>query len=123
MSSAYIPVELRRRIAEQAQYRCGYCLTQEAVTGIPMEFDHLRPRSLDGPTTEDNLWLACPLCNDHKGSRVLAIDPESGELVRLFNPRRQIWQEHFAWAEGGTRIDGISAVGRATVAAGCGGSP
>ncbi len=117
MSSAYIPVDLRRRVAEQARYRCGYCLTQEAVIGIPMEFEHLHPRSRGGPTTEDNLWLACSLCNDHKGKRLLAIDPETGVLARLFNPRRQDWHEHFRWAEGGARIDGKTEVGRATVAA------
>ncbi|MCP4659086.1 MAG: HNH endonuclease [bacterium] len=117
MSSAYIPVELRRRVAEQARYRCGYCLTQELVIGRPMEFDHLFPRSLGGLTTEDNLWLACSLCNDHKSNRLLIIDPETGDRVRVFNPRKQEWQEHFAWAEGAARIDGTTAIGRATVAA------
>ncbi|MCP3972924.1 MAG: HNH endonuclease [bacterium] len=117
MSSAYIPVGLRRRVSEQARYRCGFCLTQELVIGRPMEFDHLFPRSLGGPTTEDNLWLACSLCNDHKSNRVLVIDPGTGAEVEVFNPRRQEWKKHFAWAEGGTRIDGTTAVGRATAAA------
>jgi hypothetical protein len=117
VSSDYIPVELRRRVAEQAKYRCGYCLTQEAVVGRPMEFDHLDPRSLGGPTTENNLWLACSLCNDHKSNRFLIIDPETGVKVKVFNPRQQEWAQHFTWAEGGTRIDGMTAVGRATVAA------
>ncbi|MEA2603662.1 MAG: hypothetical protein QOF89_4654 [Acidobacteriota bacterium] len=117
MSSDYIPVELRRRVAEQARYRCGYCLTQEAVIGRPMEFDHLLPRSLGGPTTEDNLWLACSLCNDHKSNRLLVVDPETGLSVRVFHPRQQKWPEHFVWSEGRTRIDGTTAVGRATVAA------
>lgn len=117
MSSDYIPVELRRRVAEQARYRCGYCLTREAVIGRSMEFDHLLPRSLGGPTTEDNLWLACSLCNDHKSNRFLIVDPETGLSVRVFNPRQQEWAEHFLWSEGATRIDGRTAVGRATVAA------
>lgn len=117
MSSVYIPVALRRRVAEQSRHRCGYCLTQEIVVGRPMELDHLLPRSLGGPTTEDNLWLACSLCNEHKSNRVLVIDPQSGIQVRLFNPRKQRWQEHFEWAESGTRIDGTTDVGRATVAA------
>ena len=82
-----------------------------------MEFDHLIPRSLGGPTTEDNLWLACSLCNDHKSNRFLVVDPETGVNVRIFNPRQQEWAAHFAWSEGATRIDGTTAVGRATVAA------
>jgi hypothetical protein len=117
VSSAHIPIALRRRVAELARYRCGYCLAQETVVGVPMELDHLFPRSLGGPTTEGNLWLACSMCNDHKGNRILAIDPVTGVRVRLFNPREQEWAQHFAWAEGATRIDGTTAVGRATVAA------
>lgn len=117
MSGTYIPADLRRRVSAQARHQCGYCLTQELVVGLPMEVDHLLPHSLGGATVEDNLWLACSLCNDHKGNRLLAIDPVSGKQVRLFNPRHQNWAEHFSWAEGATRIDGITPVGRATVAA------
>jgi hypothetical protein len=117
VSSEYIAIELRRRVAEQARYRCGYCLTREAVIGRPMEFDHLFPRSLGGLTIEDNLWLACSLCNDHKSNRFLIIDPETGLKMRIFNPRWQEWKAHFAWAEEATRIDGTTATGRATVAA------
>ena len=82
-----------------------------------MELDHLVPRSLGGPTTEGNLWLACSLCNDHKNNRFLIVDPETGINVRIFNPRQQEWAEHFAWSEGVTRIDGTTTIGRATVAA------
>lgn len=117
MSSDYILVDLRRRVAEQARHRCGYCLTQEAVIGSSMEIDHLLPRSLGGLSTEENLWLACSLCNDHKSNRLFVIDPDTGVNVRVFNPRQQKWAEHFAWAEGATRIDGRTAGGRATVAA------
>ena len=77
MGSAYVPRELRRRVAEQARYRCGYCQTQVAVVGMPMEIEHLIPRSRGGPTAEENLWLSCSLCNMHKGQRTLAEDPET----------------------------------------------
>jgi hypothetical protein len=117
VSSDYVPVELRRRVAEQARHRCGYCLTQEVVVGRPMEVDHLVPRSLGGSTVEGNLWLACSLCNDHKSNRFLIVDPETGIYVRIFKPRQQEWAEHFAWSENATRIDGTTTTGRATVAA------
>jgi hypothetical protein len=117
VSSDYISIELRRRVAAQARYRCGFCLTQEAIIGWPMEFDHLLPRSLGGLTVEDNLWLACSPCNEHKGSRLLVVDPKTGWVVNVFNPRHQDWRDHFAWAAGGTRIDGTTAIGRATAAA------
>lgn len=117
MSKTYVPKALRELVAEQARYRCGYCLTQEAVVGAPMEIEHLLPEVLGGLTEEGNLWLACPLCNNHKGDRIAATDPETGELVRLFNPRHQHWPEHFAWTAAGDQIVGLTATGRATVVA------
>ena len=108
---------LHKRVASQARYRCGYCLSLEAVVGTPMELEHLIPESLGGETEEANLWLACPRCNAHKADRIVARDPDSGRAVRLFNPRRQIWKNHFEWSAEGDRILGITATGRATVAA------
>jgi hypothetical protein len=117
MSKAYIAKAIRERVATQARDRCGYCLTQERVVGTPMEIDHIIPEALSGQTVEDNLWLACSLCNDHKGDKIAALDPETGEIVRIFDPRRQIWREHFTWAAAGDRIVGLTPTGRATVVA------
>jgi 5-methylcytosine-specific restriction endonuclease McrA len=117
MSRSHIPKLLRERVSEQARHRCGYCLTAEAIVGTPMEVDHLIPEALGGLTEEDNLWLACSLCNDHKGDRIAALDPITGEIVRLFNPREQVWKDHFRWTSGGDCIVGQTATGRATVAA------
>ncbi len=44
-------------------------------------------------------------------------DPLTGNIVFLFNPRQQIWSEHFAWSEEGTQVLGITETGRATVEA------
>jgi len=115
MSQAHVPRELRERVAAQARHRCGYCLTAEAIVGTPMELDHLVPESFGGLTEESNLWLACSLCNDTKNNRIAGLDPLSGEVVRLFNPRRQLWHEHFRWTEPGDRIIGLTPTGRATV--------
>lgn len=82
MSGRYISRELRLRIGEEARHRCGYCLTQEAIVGAPMEIDHIVPQALGGQTVVENLWLACSLCNDHKGDRVAARDPDSGQIVQ-----------------------------------------
>ena len=117
MSQAYIPRALRQRVAESARHRCGYCLTPERVVGTPMQIDHIVPEALGGPTREENLWLACPLCNSFKGARVAALDPVTGETVRLFNPRTQSWPEHFTWEGNGTLIIGLTPAGRATVIA------
>jgi hypothetical protein len=82
-----------------------------------LRFEHLRPRSRGGPTEEGNLWLSCALCNNYKGDRTCAPDPETGEIVPLFNPRMQDWFEHFRWSDDGLRIFGLTPTGRATVEA------
>jgi len=117
MSRSYVPKALRDQIGRDARRRCGYCLTSARITGTPMEIDHLVPESLGGLTVRDNLWLACSMCNDHKGNRIAARDPESGEVVRLYDPRRERWAAHFAWSADGALVLGKTACGRATVAA------
>ena len=82
-----------------------------------MEIDHIVPEALGGSTEEANLWLACSLCNDHKGSRIAAPDPFTGEIVRLFDPSRQFWADHFRWTPAGDMIVGTTPQGRATVVA------
>ena len=115
MSRTYVPVEIRRRVTAQGRHRCAYCLTQEAIIGEPMEVDHITPTADGGETIEGNLCLACSLCNDHKNARLAAVDPETNELVRLFNPRTQRWAEHFRWSDGCDEIVGLTPTGRATV--------
>lgn len=117
MSQVYIPAEMRRRVAEDARYRCGYCLTLQAIIGMPLHVEHIIPLTVGGLTIIENLWLACPLCNGYKGTQIYAIDPETGEQAPLFNPRAHNWGEHFAWGADGTEIIGQTPVGRATVVA------
>ena len=80
-----------------------------------MELEHLVPLASGGETTEANLWLSCRRCNEYKGAQTSAIDPDTKEPVALFNPRRQIWSEHFQWNDDGTEIIGLTSTGRATV--------
>lgn len=82
-----------------------------------MEMDHIIPESLGGPTVRENLWLACSMCNDHKSNRIAAADPSTGEVVRLFDPRRDVWSVHFAWTTDGCSVVGQTPTGRATVVA------
>jgi hypothetical protein len=117
MSGTHIPKSLREKVSMQARYRCGYCLTSAAVVGTPMELDHIIPESLGGLTVEENLWLACSLCNSHKADRIGVFDAVTGETVRLFDPRHQIWSVHFRWTPAGDEIVGITPCGRASVVA------
>ena len=112
-----IAEEIRQRVRERAKDRCGYCqCMQKYVLGI-LEIDHLIPRSAGGTDDEDNLWLACRLCNSYKGTQTHSRDPITNRKVKLFNPRRQEWFRNFTWTPDGAFIKGITATGRATVVA------
>jgi hypothetical protein len=65
--------------------------------------------------TEDlsNLALACGRCNAHKGCNLTGLDPVSGEIIRLFDPRSQNWSNHFQME--GSVIVGRTAIGRVTI--------
>jgi hypothetical protein len=115
MSSSRISEDLRRVVAEKSQNRCSYCQCQQDIVGTMLTVDHIVPESLGGTTTEDNLCLACWDCNLIKGSRTSAVDPQTGEPVRLFHPNQQKWQVHFDWNESGTHILGKTPIGRATI--------
>ncbi len=115
MSRPYIPKALRQKVAAKAKHRCGYCLTPQSFTAMPMHVEHIIPFAAGGPSTEDNLWLACPLCNGYKRDQTYAIDAVTGEQISLFNPRQQVWFEHFRWNEDGTEIIALTACGQATI--------
>lgn len=117
MSDGYIPDEIRRRVRERAGDRCGYCLSpQHLVYGL-LEIEHIIPRARGGSSDENNLCLACNLCNNFKGIQTEATDPLTGAVVPLFDPRRQSWSDHFSWSADGTKIFGRTACGRASVMA------
>jgi hypothetical protein len=54
-------------------------------------------------------------CNSYKNDAQVALDPETNQLVHLFNPRTQVWSEHFQWNSIGTHLLGLTPTGRATV--------
>lgn len=101
----------------EADNRCGYCRSSQKYVMAILEIDHLTPKAKGGTDDEENLWLACPLCNAYKGTQTHGRDPLSGRLVKLFNPRQQQWSRHFQWSEDGTEIVGRTACGRATAIA------
>jgi len=69
--------------------------------GAPLEIEHVVPEALGGATRRDNLWAACRQCNAFKGERTQAWDPVTDAVAPLFNPRRQVWSEHFLWSDDG----------------------
>jgi hypothetical protein len=115
--SAYISVELQRQIRTRYFNACAYCRTAESLTGMTFEFEHITPLSVGGETRFENLCFSCPNCNRYKANRQTAIDPLTEEIIALFHPQLQVWNEHFAWSDDGTELVGLSAVGRTTIAA------
>ena len=114
MTQTRISAALRRAVRERARERCEYCLLAESQAFFPHEPDHLIALKHGGKTVSANLGLACFDCNRFKGSDIASLDPISGELVALFNPRKQTWSEHFRLNSG--EIIPLTAVGRATEA-------
>lgn len=111
----HISKQLRLKVAQAANHRCGYCLFPQKLMGMPLTIEHIQPEAAGGATNEENLWLACRRCNDRKGTRTTGIDPQTGQEHPLFNPREQDWWKHFAWSEDGTEIMGKTACGRVTI--------
>jgi hypothetical protein len=117
MSSGYISEEIRQRVREKANNRCGYCKSlQKYVLGV-LEIEHIIPKAKGRTDEEENLWLACRMCNNYKGIQTHAKDPLNDRKTQLFNPRMQKWSKHFTWSDDGIYIIGLTACGRVTVAA------
>ena len=87
--------QLRRLVRSRAQRVCEYCLIHEDDTFFGCEVDHIISQKHGGPTEPDNLAYACLPCNRQKGSDVASIHWPTGEIVRLFHPRRDRWPDHF----------------------------
>jgi len=112
VNPARISPGLRKEVRERAKGCCEYCLLPEEQAFFPYEPDHIIATKHRGKSNTDNLALACFDCNRFKGSDIASIDPVSGELIPLFNPRSQDWSEHFRIA--GSRIEPRTAIGRVT---------
>jgi 5-methylcytosine-specific restriction endonuclease McrA len=91
---------LRSLVRRRAGDVCEYCrLPQSSSRFVRFYIEHIIARQHGGPSETGNLALACGYCNHHKGPNIAGLDPVSGQLVPLFNPRRDRWSDHFAWNE------------------------
>jgi Restriction endonuclease len=89
--SPSVAAALRRLVAERAGYMCEYCGIPESLTFFGCQIDHIVAAKHGGDTTANNLCYACVFCNRFKGSDLGSVDPDSGALVRFFNPRSDCW--------------------------------
>lgn len=104
---------LRRAVIQRAEGRCEYCRLNQDFSVYAHEVDHVVARKHGGQSVLENLALSCLPCNRYKGSDLTSIDPQTGKITQLFNPRSDVWSEHFILDNG--RIIGLSAIGRTTV--------
>ncbi len=104
--------DLRRQVRERAGARCEYChIAPPAYKAFCV--DHVVARQHGGKTAPENLAFSCLHCNTHKGPNVAGVDQQTGQLVRLFDPRRDDWAQHFEWS--GAILVGLTPIGRTTI--------
>ncbi len=105
----------RQSVRERGGDRCEYCrLRQENAPLWRHQIEHVIPIKHGGTDDLDNLAWTCVRCNLSRGSNLSGIDSVTGQVVVLFNPREQNWQDHFSFD--GANIVGQTSTGRATVA-------
>ncbi len=102
---------LQKLVWLRAESRCEYCQFPADVALLPFQIDHIIAEKHGGTTVSDNLALSCERCNSHKGPNIAGY--LDGRYVRLFNPRRDRWSDHFTW--NGPHLVGKTAIGKVTI--------
>lgn len=105
--------EFSELVRKRANDRCEYCMMHQSLQGATFHVEHVNPLTKGGETIPENLALACPSCNLHKSDRIEVFDNQSGQIVTIFNPRKDKWQDHFQW--NGDRIESLTPVGSGTI--------
>ena len=110
--SSSISAETRQIVATRANFVCEYCLIAEEDSYFRFQIEHIISRKHGGSSELQNLALACVFCNRYKGSDIATLKPNTDELVRLFDPRTNRWNDHFAL--NGSIIEPSTDTGEAT---------
>ena len=84
----------RLLVIERARRRCEYCLVHEDNAGFPHQIDHIISRKHGGSSGIGNLATLASSAIVTKVQISRRID-RSGRPIRLFDPRRDSWDEHF----------------------------
>jgi HNH endonuclease len=112
--SQKIPNILRKAVALRANYCCEYCRIADIDSYYGFQIDHIISRKHGGKTLLMNLAYACPDCNRYKGTDLGTYLNNSLNLIRLFHPRLDVWQEHFETDNSGL-ITAQTDIGSATL--------
>lgn len=104
---------LLQQVWQRAKSVCEYCRMPQQYDLLTFQVDHIIARKHHGTDDSENLALACYACNNHKGPNIAGMDPKTGEIVRLFHPRQDLWANHFEWHD--AVLTGRTAIGRVTI--------
>ncbi len=110
-----VSASFRNKVEERAKKLWEYCQSPLEFSSDPFSVEHIFPISKGGTDDLENLALACQGCNGHKYTKTEAFDVISQTTATFYNPRKDVWNEHFVWSEDFTEIIGKTAKGRATI--------
>lgn len=110
-----ISLSTRKTVEKRANYLCEYCLSPQDFSTQSHSIEHILPKIKKGSDEPENLALACQGCNSYKSDKTEAVDPVTKIISPLYNPRTDIWEDHFTWSDDYSEIIGTTAKGRATV--------
>ena len=102
-------------IQERAGHCCEYCKFPMSYSHDGFHIEHIIPIRFGGSNELENLAWSCDGCNTNKWGHIEWLDTETGIKVSLFNPRLDIWKNHFRWNDDFTLIIALSPTGRVTI--------
>ena len=108
----YISSKIRTQVWQRAFDCCEYCLLHRETAFFTHEIDHIISLKHKGKNILLNLALACYYCNRNKGTDIGSI--YKGQFIRFFNPRKDVWQEHFQLDLPTATIQSLSPIGEIT---------
>jgi hypothetical protein len=112
--SGYVSIDLRRAVEDRSGACCEYCRLSQSDSAFRFHIEHIIAEKHGGKTILENLALSCPTCNAYKGSDISSIDwGFTNQVHPLFNPRTQIWLDHFTIKN--VEIHPLTPVARVTV--------
>ncbi|HEY5842639.1 MAG TPA: RNA-guided endonuclease IscB, partial [Mycobacterium sp.] len=83
--------EVREYLLAKWGRKCAYCdAPGVSPTGVPLNIDHIHPRSRGGGNRITNLTLACVPCNQRKGAQDVAVflADDTARLARVLSQAR-----------------------------------
>lgn len=115
MPKIYLPKAVQKELDKLANGCCEYCKYLQFYSPVRFSNEHIIPLIQNGTNDLENLAKACQACNNSKHTAISALDSITNEVVPLFHPRKDNWNEHFKWSDDLLTMVGLTPTGRATI--------